>query len=259
MASSKVANGLMMKHGQSANALFPSGTKKTPIPTSTKKASMPPFGQHNLVLDYVVNSGGVLKIATELASSYPADRVLIQTAELKVNKDMVDSVMEGAQASFFALNKAPLDTHVARGAAAQDKWLMNQSALHTKPESRKDKTALRFSKIADMFKQVSDKIDVVQRSIRATSAAISTKTSSGGNLLSAEKESEEDHGVSGFGELGGIGETVIEMSTEVDQVGKEMIKLYDSENKSAGLGPSGHRNRLMLGMGPDDATTTNSS
>ena len=116
-----------MKHGQLANALFPSGTRKTLTPTGHKKASMSPFGQHSFVLDHIVNSGGVLKIATELAQGYVVDRVATQAADLKVNDGMMASVMEGSQASFFALNKAPSEEHIARGAAAQDKWLINQS------------------------------------------------------------------------------------------------------------------------------------
>ena len=250
MASSKVANDLMMKHGQSANALFPGGVRKTPSPTGDKKPEKPaPYGQHNYVLNHIAGNGGVREVATEIAQGYVADRVATQAADIKVNEDMIESVMEGSQASFFALSNAPSEEHIARGAAAQDKWLANQSALATtKPESRKDKIALRFSKISGMLKQVSDKSGVAQKSIRDSFAAISTKTSSGGNSLSAEKEGEEAHGDPGIVDLEEIGAVIIEMSTEVDDAGKEMFKQFDSEQKSVGLGPSGKQNRFMLGM-----------
>ena len=115
MASSKVANDLMMKHGQSANALFPGGARKTPSPTGDKKPEKPaPYGQHNYVLNHIAGNGGVREVATEIAQGYVADRVATQAADIKVNEDMIESVMEGSQASFFALSNAPSEEHIAR-------------------------------------------------------------------------------------------------------------------------------------------------
>ena len=245
----------MMRFGQSANALFPSGIKKTQPPKGSGKSSVTPFGQYNSVLGHIANCGGVATIATELTQGYPVDRAVTQAANLKVNEDMVESVMECSQASFFALNKAPSEEHIARGAAAQEKWLTGQSALATTQpgSSLKDKAAKAaqgLSKIAAMVKGVSSKIAVAQKSIRDAFAAIS----------SSSKEEEEVHGDPGLVELGEIGVVVEEMSAEIVQTSKDSaellrdsdFKLYESGHKSVGLGPSGQRNKFMLGMGSDD-------
>ena len=254
MASFKAANDVMMKYWQSASALFPSGIKKTQPPTGSGKSSVTPFGQYNLVLGHIANCGGVATIATELTQGYPVDRAVTQAANLKVNEDMVESVMECSQASFFALNKAPSEEHIARGAAAQEKWLAGQIALATTQpgSSLKDKAAKAaqgLSKIAAMVKGVSSKIAVAQQSIRDAFAAIS----------SSSKEEEEVHGDPGLVELGEIEVFVEEMSAEIGQTSKDSaelldsdFKLYESGRKCLGLGPSGLRNKFILGMRSDE-------